>query len=56
MAETNRTFMQIDPSILSEKNYVGTRLIEITDETVIKLNDARKEALKEGEPVLQEME
>lgn len=56
MDKTNRTFMQIDPALFSEKNYVGTRLIEITDETVIKLNEARKEALKEGEPILKEME
>lgn len=56
MAKTNRTFMQIPKEILSEKNYEGTRLIEITDETVISLNNERKERLKEGEPILKEME
>lgn len=48
--------MQIDPKVLSEKNYTGTRLIEITDERVIELNNQRKEFLKEGEPILEEME
>ena len=48
--------MQIPAELLSEKNYEGTRLIEITDETVIELNNKRKELLKEGEPILKEME
>ena len=48
--------MKIPQEILSEKNYEGTRLVEITDERVIKLNDERKAMLKEGEPILQEME
>lgn len=48
--------MKIPTELLSEKNYEGTRLIEITDEQVIKLNNERKEILKEGEPILKEME
>jgi predicted nuclease with TOPRIM domain len=56
MGKTNRKPMQISKEILSEKNYEGTRLIEITDETVISLNNQRKELLKEGEPILKEME
>jgi len=48
--------MQINKEILSEKNYTGTRLIEINDETVVTLNNERKELLAEGEPILKEME
>lgn len=56
MGKTNRKIMQLPKELLSEKNYEGTRLIEITDETVISLNNQRKELLKEGEPILKEME
>lgn len=56
MDETNNTIMQINPEVLAEKNYEGTRLIEITDEQVITLNDERKKRLAEGEPILKEME
>lgn len=48
--------MKIPQEMLSEKNYEGTRLIEITDEKVIELNNQRKEFLKEGEPFLKGME
>lgn len=48
--------MQLDPELFAEKNYTGTRLIEITDETVIKLNEERKKRVREGEPILELME
>ena len=48
--------MQLPKELLSEKNYEGTRLIEITDERVIALNDERKKRIQEGEPTLKEME
>lgn len=48
--------MQIPADLLKEKNYEGTRLVEITDERVIKLNEERKKRLVEGEPILKEME
>ena len=56
MAKTNRNIMQIPADLLKESNYEGTRLIEITNEQVIKLNDERKKRIQEGEPIFQEME
>jgi hypothetical protein len=48
--------MIIDKAILSEKNYTGTRLIEITDEKVISLLEEVKKCGVEAEPFLNEME
>lgn len=48
--------MNIPAEYLKEKCYEGTRLVEITDERVIKLNEERKKRLVEGEPILKEME
>ena len=48
--------MNIPNEFLKESEYAGTRLIEINDERVIELNNQRKEFLKEGEPILAEME
>lgn len=56
MAKTNRKFMQISKEILAEKNYEGTRLIEITDEKVVELNLKLKELQKEANPHLEIME
>ena len=56
MDRRNNKIMQIDKEILNEKNYEGTKLIEITDEQIIELNEKRKELLKEGEPFLKDME
>ncbi len=56
MAKTNRNFMQIPKEVLAEKNYEGTRLIEITDEKVSELNLKLKELQKEANPHLEIME
>ena len=48
--------MQIDKELLSEKNYTGSRLIEITDEKVVELKLKLKEFQKEANPILLEME
>lgn len=56
MDKTNRTFMQIPSELLSEKNYEGTRLIEITDENVLRLFKERGEILKLGEPIMKRMD
>lgn len=48
--------MQIPKELLAESNYTGTRLIKIEDEQVTALNNQRKEFLKEGEPILAEMD
>jgi len=48
--------MQIDKELLSEKNYTGSRLIEITDEKVSELKLKLKEFQKEANPILLEME
>lgn len=44
--------MQIDKELLSEKNYSGTRLIEVTDETVIALQSQLTDLQLEINPVL----
>lgn len=48
--------MQIPKELLEEKNYVGSRLIEITDETVLKLQTELSELQKEANPFLTESE
>lgn len=48
--------MKIDPTILSEKNYTGSRLIEITDEKVLSLLAEVKKCGEEAKPFLDEME
>jgi chromosome segregation ATPase len=48
--------MQIAPEILSEKNYTGSRLIEITDPKVIELKAKLKEYQEEANPFLVEMD
>ena len=48
--------MKIDASILSEKNYDGTRLIEVTDETVIKLKSEIAKFKPVAEPFLKKMD
>lgn len=48
--------MQIDKSLLSEENYTGSRLIEITDETVIELQKELTSLQQEANPFLEEME
>ena len=55
MAKTNRTIMQIPKDLLSEKNYEGTRLIEVIDEAVLRLNAELKELQKEAQPFIDEM-
>ncbi len=56
MAETNRKSMQIPHEVLAEKNYEGSRLIEITDEKVVELNVALKALQAEANPHLEIME
>lgn len=56
MGHTNNKPMQIPKEILAEKNYTGSRLIEINNETVEKLNTERVIIVKEKEPILAEME
>lgn len=48
--------MKIDPEILAEKNYDGTRLIEITDEQVIKLKAEIAKFKPIAEPFLKKMD
>ncbi len=48
--------MIIDKELLSEKNYAGTRLIEIVSPKVKELNDIVSEYQKEANPILEEME
>ena len=49
--------MQIDPTILSEKNYTGTRLIEINDPKVKELKDKLKKIqVEEVNPILDSTE
>ena len=52
----NRKTMQIPTEYLSEKNYEGSRLIEIVDENVLRLFKERAEILKSGEPIMAEMD
>jgi len=48
--------MQIPKEILSEKNYTGSRLIEIKDEKVISLLAEIKKCGEEAKPYVDEME
>lgn len=48
--------MQIPAEVLSEKNYTGSRLIEITDAKVIELRAQLTEYQKEANPILNEMD
>lgn len=52
MDENNRTFMQIAPEVLAEKNYTGTRRIYIKDKKVAELKAQLKELSKHVEPIL----
>lgn len=56
MDARNRKTMQIPKELLSEKNYEGTRLIEITDENILRLFQERSEILKSGEPIMKQMD
>lgn len=56
MDARNRKTMQIPKELLSEKNYEGTRLIEIQDENILKLFKERSEILKAGEPIMKRMD
>lgn len=56
MAENHRNIMQIPQEFLDEKNYEGSRLIEITDERVVKYNQELKKLQEEAEPFVKEME
>ncbi len=56
MAKTNRDFMQIPKEYLDEKNYTGTRIIEINDETVAKLHQEKLVIMEnEKKPLLDQM-
>lgn len=48
--------MQIPKELLEEKNYTGSRLIEITDETVLSLKQQLKDLQKEANPHLEKSE
>ncbi len=48
--------MQIPKEYLEEKNYAGTRLIEINDETVLELKKQLDELQKEANPYLEASE
>lgn len=48
--------MKIPQEYLAEKNYEGTRLVEVTDETVLKLKTKLKELQTEANPFLVKME
>lgn len=48
--------MQIPSELLSEKNYEGTRLIEITDEGVLNLTSDLTALQQEANPYLEKME
>jgi hypothetical protein len=52
----NTKTMHLPADLLSEKNYSGTRLIEITDENILKLFKERGEILKSGEPIMKRMD
>lgn len=48
--------MQIPAEYLTESNYEGTRLIEVTDEAVLSLTAELSELQKEANPYLEKME
>lgn len=48
--------MQIPAEYLEEKNYAGTRLIEVTDESVLNLTADLKALQQEANPYLEKME
>lgn len=56
MGKANRKFMQIPKEYLEEKNYSGTRLVEVTDETILKLKAEIKAFQKEAMPFLKIMD
>lgn len=56
MDTRNRKIMQLPKDLLSEVNYEGTRLIEITDETVLALLQEVKKCGEEVKPFLDEMD
>lgn len=47
--------MQIDPELLSEKNYTGSRLVEVTDETIIELQKELSSLQVEINPILERL-
>lgn len=48
--------MQINKDVLSEKNYEGTRLVEVTDEKIRQLHGELNKLQKEANPHLEIME
>lgn len=56
MGRRDRTIMQIPREHLEEKNYEGTRLIEVTDPTILKLRLEIAKLQKPAEPHLKKME
>jgi len=46
----------MDPKILEEKNYEGTRLFEIEDKNIVKLHGELKKFQLEANPTLEKME
>lgn len=55
MGRPNRKIMQIAKEVLSEKNYTGTRLIEITDERVLELKKEMDKLQMEMKPLLEQI-
>lgn len=47
--------MQIAPEMLSEKNYAGSRLIEINDPVITELQEELKKIVAEIEPVTEQL-
>lgn len=56
MGKKNKQFMQIDKELLSEKNYTGTRLIEISDERVGVLQKELTALQLEVNPILDKLQ
>ena len=56
MGKTNRKSMQIEKELLSEKNYTGSRLIEINDERVSVLQKKLTELQLEVNPILDKLQ
>lgn len=56
MGKTNRKSMQIEKELLSEKNYTGSRLIEINDERVNVLQKKLTELQLEVNPILDKLQ
>lgn len=56
MDKNNRKTMQLSAELLKESNYEGSRLIEITDETILSLLQEVKKCGEEVKPFLDEMD